>query len=97
MSSSDRVFRYLTHPQVRVDPQVPVPDSHPLASEWKTPPLWGVAETAPYLHDGSAATLRHAIEAHAGQAKSIRERFNKVSLDDQNAVIRFMESLKANP
>ena len=25
MSPSDRVFRYLTHPQVRIDPQVPVP------------------------------------------------------------------------
>jgi broad specificity phosphatase PhoE len=26
MSSSDRVFRYLTHPQVRIDPQIPVPE-----------------------------------------------------------------------
>ena len=31
-----------------------------------TPTLLGVHSTAPYLHDGSAATLLEAIEAHDG-------------------------------
>ena len=33
------------------------------SSEWRTPPLWGVADSAPYLHDGRAATLEAAILA----------------------------------
>ena len=37
-------------------------------SEWRTPPLWGVADSAPYLHDGRAATLAEAIKLHAGQS-----------------------------
>src|SRR5262249_46194653 len=36
-------------------PNVP-PDQGPLADEWRTPPLWGVADSAPYLHDRRAAT-----------------------------------------
>ena len=28
-------------------PKVPLPDGHPLPEEWKTPPLWGVADSAP--------------------------------------------------
>src|SRR5262245_59501110 len=32
--------------------------------EWRTPPLWGVADSAPYLHDGRAATLEEAITLH---------------------------------
>jgi CxxC motif-containing protein (DUF1111 family) len=36
--------------------------------QFRTPPLWGVSETAPYMYDGAASTLRAAIEAHAGEA-----------------------------
>lgn len=32
--------------------------------EWRTPPLWGCADSAPYLHDGRAATLDEAILWH---------------------------------
>ena len=35
------------------------------ACAFDTPTLRGIADTAPYLHDGSAATLAKAI-AHAG-------------------------------
>src|SRR5262249_6498687 len=44
------------------------PDTNaPLSDEWRTPPLWGVADSAPYLHDGRANTLEDAIRMHAGQ------------------------------
>lgn len=32
----------------------------------QAPPLFGLAESAPYLHDGSAATIRDAVHAHDG-------------------------------
>src|SRR5262249_50924591 len=40
-------------PTPKVDPDVE-PDKGPAPSEWRTPPLWGVADSAPYLHDGRA-------------------------------------------
>jgi YVTN family beta-propeller protein len=39
-----------------------------------TPSLIGVWTTAPYLHDGSAATLEAAIAAHAGDPTTASER-----------------------
>src|SRR5262249_36406674 len=41
-----------------LDPSAPLPEDHPLPSEWKTPPLWGVADSAPYFHDGGSPTLQ---------------------------------------
>jgi CxxC motif-containing protein (DUF1111 family) len=78
----------------REEPNVPVPDEHPRATEWKTPPLWGVAQTAPYLHDGSAETLAEAIEAHGGQARGVRNAYRKLDRADQQALLRFLESLQ---
>uniref|UniRef100_A0A7C4LMP0 C-type cytochrome n=1 Tax=Schlesneria paludicola TaxID=360056 RepID=A0A7C4LMP0_9PLAN len=75
------------------EPDVPVPEEYPLGAEWKTPPLWGVAQTAPYLHDGSAPTLEAAIEAHAGQARGVRAKYRKLPPVDRLAVIRFLETL----
>jgi len=60
---------------------------------FRTPPLWGVRETAPYLHDGRAATLLDAIRAHEGEASASRERFEGLEEIDQQALIAFVESL----
>ena len=79
-----------------LNPEVPVPEDFPRLPEWKTPPLWGVAETAPYLHDGSAPTLLAAIMAHGGEARHNRDQFRKLPPTDQAAVLRFLESLVAN-
>lgn len=76
---------------------VTLPDGMPKESEWKTPPLWGVADSAPYLHDGSAATLRDAILRHKGDAKAVTAAFVKLQRDDQTALIAFLNTLKAPP
>lgn len=73
------------------------PDGVPTSQEWKTPPLWGVAASAPYLHDGSAATLKDAIARHQGDAKSVTAAYQKLPDADRAAVIIFLESLKAPP
>jgi len=74
-------------------PDVPVPEEYPRPAEWKTPPLWGVSQTAPYLHDGSAETLHAAIEAHAGQARNVREKYRSLPVPERNAIVRFLETL----
>jgi CxxC motif-containing protein (DUF1111 family) len=73
------------------------PDADPKPSEWKTPPLWGVADSAPYLHDGSAATLGDAILRHRGDAKIVFEAYERLNPADQVAVIEFLKTLKAPP
>ena len=64
-------------------------------SEWRTPPLWGVADSAPYLHDGRAATLAEAIKLHAGQAAPSANRFTGLSDVQQEELIAFLNTLRA--
>ena len=64
-------------------------------SEWRTPPLWGVADSAPYLHDGRAATLADAIKLHAGQASSSANRFARLSDVQKEELIAFLNTLRA--
>ena len=46
-----------------------------------TRPLWGLAETAPYLHDGRAPTVHDAIVLHGGEATAARDAY--LALDEQ--------------
>ena len=66
-----------------------------LAQEWKTPPLWGVADSAPYLHDGRAETLLDAIVLHGGEAKECTERFLELPAGDRMAILEFLGCLRA--
>lgn len=69
--------------------------SYPKLAEWKTPPLWGVASTAPYWHDGSAPTLQDAILKHEQDAQSVTNAYRTLVKEDQLALIAFLKSLKA--
>jgi Tol biopolymer transport system component len=62
-------------------------------SEFRTAPLWGVGWSAPYLHDGRAATLEAAILAHGGEAQTARDSFAALSATDRAAVVTFLRSL----
>lgn len=63
--------------------------------EFRTPPLWGVADSAPYMHDGRAHSLRGAIEWHDGEAKTSARRFALMSEENQYSLIQFLQTLKA--
>ncbi len=63
--------------------------------EWKTPPLWGVADSAPYLHDGRAATLHDAILLHGGESKSSVHRYRALKPSSRKKLILFLKSLRA--
>jgi len=75
------------------DPTKPEDNARP--SEWRTPPLWGVADSAPYLHDGRAATLEAAIKEHAGQGAASAARFNRLGPVDQACLVTFLKTLRA--
>lgn len=63
------------------------------AREMKTPPLWGLRASGPYLHDGRAATIEDAIKAHAGEATTSKNRFLNLSADQRALVIEFLNSI----
>lgn len=63
------------------------------AAFFQTARLWGVADTAPYLHDGRALTLSQAILAHGGEAQGERDAFDALDEDDQEAVVAFLRTL----
>src|SRR5262249_308788 len=67
------------------------------ASQFLTPPLWGVSATAPYMHDGRAPTLREAVLAHSGEADRPRQQFLGLFFDDQSKIVEFLGTLSRDP
>ncbi|MEE8443391.1 MAG: di-heme oxidoredictase family protein, partial [Dehalococcoidia bacterium] len=66
------------------------------ADVFRTPPLWGLANSAPYLHDGSVNTIEEAILRHGGEgseALPVIAAFNNLSPTDREALISFLGSL----
>lgn len=67
--------------------------------EWRTPPLWGIGLTRTvsgatyFLHDGRARNLVEAILWHGGEADSSKNEFVKMSKQDRDALIAFLNSL----
>ena len=63
-------------------------------SEFTTARLWGIADTAPYIHDGRATTLTQAIEAHGGEAEVARDAFISLSDYERAQLIGFLGRLR---
>jgi hypothetical protein len=66
-----------------------------------TRPLWGVADTGPWLHDGRATSLMEAILLHGdtasgsgSEAAPIIDAFEKLSDADKQNVVNFLLSLR---
>jgi CxxC motif-containing protein (DUF1111 family) len=83
---------------------VPAPDptdatAPPGASEWRTPPLWGLGKYAEInghtnlLHDGRAASPLEAILWHGGEATGVKANFMALSAADRAALLAFLASL----
>jgi CxxC motif-containing protein (DUF1111 family) len=65
--------------------------------EFITARLWGIADTAPYLHDGRALTLEDAIKMHdspGSEAATASQNFKALSANDQLNVIKFLNTLR---
>jgi hypothetical protein len=78
-----------------VTPVYQPPPYVPQLTEWKTPPLWGLADTAPFWHDGSAPTFHDAILKHDQEAREVRTAYERLSLDQQDQLLSFLNTLKA--
>jgi CxxC motif-containing protein (DUF1111 family) len=82
-------------------PQPTVPNDkfavseQPTPAEWRTAPLWGVADSGPYMHDGRARTLEEAVELHGGEASDVAARFKTMPEPDRQAIVAFLKTLRA--
>ncbi len=69
-------------------------DAHP--TRWRTAPLWGMGyrigrEKRPtFLHDGRARSVEEAVLWHDGEAAVVRDRFEHLSSDQREQLLRFV-------
>jgi CxxC motif-containing protein (DUF1111 family) len=106
IGSSYGVFR----PQAPGSPDAPLPELVDAAAngkskkkknfgatqlEWRTPPLWGVRDSAPYMHDGRADTLEEAIAAHGGEGLKSAQMYFALLPNERMQVLAMLRSLVA--
>lgn len=71
------------------------PEFGAAAREWRTPPLWGLRDSAPYLHDGRAETIVDAISMHDGEGAMAAQAFEKLTVNERRQLDMFLQSLAA--
>jgi len=82
--------------------QDPVPeDAESLQGAFKTPTLRNITLTAPYFHDGSAATLEEAVDyvlsgGHANDWMDERLREREISDEERGQLMEFLRSLTSD-
>ncbi len=69
------------------------PQFDPTADRMRTPPLWGLRTRSRLMHDGLSLTARDAVLRHRGEADDARRRFEKLSAEEQEALLTFLRSL----
>lgn len=64
---------------------------------WLTRPLWGLSQTSPYLHTGSAVTFDYAIARHGGEAAASAAAYRGLGDDEMESVRFFLGALARAP
>lgn len=69
-------------------------------AEWRTPPLWGIglsrnSQGGNYflLHDGRARSIEEAILLHGGEGSNAKNKYQALTAQEKQQLIRFIESL----
>jgi len=65
--------------------------------QYLTPRLWGVADSAPYLHDGRAPSFDYAIAGHDGEGAAARAAFQALSLEERGYLRVYLMSMRRVP
>ncbi len=63
-------------------------------NDYLTPRLWGVADSAPYLHDGRAPSLDYAIAGHDGEGAAARAAFLALPWEERGPLRVYLMSLR---
>lgn len=68
-----------------------------VVKQWRTSPLWGLAHSGPYGHDGANLDVDEVIRRHGGEALAARTAYTKLSARDRRALLDFLNSLVLYP
>jgi hypothetical protein len=68
-----------------------------LITHFVTEPLWGVATSAPYGHDGRSINLKEVILRHGGEAQQSRDAFAALGETGQQRILEFLGTLVLFP
>jgi Di-haem oxidoreductase, putative peroxidase len=68
-----------------------------LQTQFLTRALWGVGSTGPYGHDGRSIDLEEVILRHGGEAQASRDAFARLTPNQQQHLIDFLNSLVLFP
>ncbi|MHC4817504.1 MAG: di-heme oxidoredictase family protein [Planctomycetota bacterium] len=60
---------------------------------YRTAPLRGLRDTAPYFHDGRSEAVDDAIRRHEGEAAAIRAAYEALTQAEREALLAFLDSL----
>jgi hypothetical protein len=60
---------------------------------WRTTPLWGLADTPPYAHDGASPSLESVIRRHGGEGAASRDAFTALPAAARQELVAFLQSL----
>jgi CxxC motif-containing protein (DUF1111 family) len=60
---------------------------------YRTAPLRGLRDTAPYFHDGRSPTVEEAVRRHDGEALAVRQAFEALTPTERAALIAFLLGL----
>lgn len=69
------------------------------ATEWRTPPLWGLGRAktvdpdANFLHDGRARTIMEAILWHGGEAETTKQKVLTLTANERSDLLAFLNDL----
>jgi hypothetical protein len=66
-------------------------------NDYLTPRLWGVADSAPYLHDGRAPSFDYAIAGHDGEGAAARAAYAALPFNDKGLLRVYLMSLRREP
>jgi hypothetical protein len=68
-----------------------------LQTKFLTRPLWGVASTGPYGHDGRSMTVDDVILRHGGESQASRDRYARLPTPESEALLKFLNTLALFP
>lgn len=60
---------------------------------YRTPLLWGIRDTAPFMHDGRAETIEQAILGHHGEAEFSSKGFAELPAGERADLLNYLNSL----
>ena len=79
--------------QVAPDGSPGIADGSAGPLEIRTPPLWGISLTPPYMHDGRAFSIDDAIDRHDAEGARSRQAYEALTADEKADLLAFLRSL----